>query len=44
MTTPDIDSHVDRYRPVLDLLARKLLEDEERIGIAFPYVTDERGA
>lgn len=25
MTAPDINAHVDRYRPVLDLLARKLL-------------------
>ena len=44
MTTPDVNAHANRYGPVLDLLARKLLEDEGRIGVAFPYVTDASGA
>ncbi len=32
------------YGEALDLLARKLAEDEAGLGIAFPYVTDESGA
>ncbi|MBM3559684.1 MAG: hypothetical protein FJX53_07400 [Alphaproteobacteria bacterium] len=33
-----------RFAAALDLLAGKLLEDEARIGIAFPYVTLPSGA
>jgi unsaturated chondroitin disaccharide hydrolase len=38
------DAQLDLYRNALDLLSRKLLEDEDRIGIAFPYVTAPDGA
>jgi unsaturated chondroitin disaccharide hydrolase len=34
----------DTYKRALDLLATKLLEDEPRLGVQFPYVTDETGA
>ena len=33
-----------QYCAALDLLARKLLEDEARLGVAFPYVTGPSGA
>ncbi len=33
-----------RMAQAMDLLARKLLEDESRIGLAFPYVTDLNGS
>lgn len=33
-----------QYHAALDLLARKLLEDEARLGVAFPYVTGPSGA
>lgn len=33
----------DRFGEALDLLGRKLLEDEATIGVAFPYVTDPSG-
>jgi unsaturated chondroitin disaccharide hydrolase len=32
------------YTEALDLLSRKLLEDEAQIGVAFPYVTAPSGA
>ena len=32
------------FAGALDLLASKILEDEARIGVAFPYVTEEDGA
>jgi unsaturated chondroitin disaccharide hydrolase len=32
------------YAEALDLLCRKLLEDEARLGVAFPYVTKPSGA
>lgn len=38
------DAQADLYSNALDLLGRKLLEDEERIGIAFPYVTAPDGS
>lgn len=44
MTTAEIDAHAARFHPVLDLLARKLLEDEKHIGVEFPYVTEPNGA
>jgi unsaturated chondroitin disaccharide hydrolase len=34
----------ERYRDVLRLLSRKLLEDEATLGVTFPYVTDDSGA
>lgn len=36
--------HDTLYRAPLDLLCQKLLEDEARIGTAFPYVTKPDGA
>lgn len=33
----------DRFGEALDLLGKKLLEDEKTIGVAFPYVTDSSG-
>lgn len=41
MARGDVRAH--RLGTVLDLLARKLLEDETRIGVEFPYVTDANG-
>lgn len=38
------DRILARSREALDLLARKLIEDEARIGVEFPYVTDPSGA
>ena len=32
------------FSGALDLLAKKILEDETAIGVAFPYVTEESGA
>jgi unsaturated chondroitin disaccharide hydrolase len=32
-----------QYRAALDLLARKLIEDEARLGVEFPYVTGPSG-
>lgn len=34
----------EQCRAALDLLARKLIEDEARLGIEFPYVTSPTGA
>ncbi len=34
----------EHYRAALDLLARKLIEDETRLGVEFPYVTGPSGA
>jgi unsaturated chondroitin disaccharide hydrolase len=42
MTTDD--PRIDRLGDALDLLARKVLEDEARIGTEFPYVTEPGGA
>lgn len=40
----DTGAQLDLYRNALDLLAAKLLEDEAKIGIAFPYVTAPDGS
>jgi unsaturated chondroitin disaccharide hydrolase len=40
----DKDLAAERLGEALDLLARKMLDDERRIGIEFPYVTDPSGA
>ncbi|MGO8867064.1 MAG: glycosyl hydrolase [Alphaproteobacteria bacterium] len=37
------DPRFERLGAVLDLLAHKLIEDEARIGVEFPYVTDANG-
>ncbi len=34
----------EQYRAAFDLLARKLIEDEARLGVEFPYVTGPSGA
>ncbi|MFG1301579.1 glycoside hydrolase family 88 protein [Xanthobacter sp. V3C-3] len=38
------NAQIDLYRNALDLLATKLLEDEGRLGVAFPYVTAPDGS
>ncbi len=38
------DSRIGGLKAALDLLARKIVEDEARIGIEFPYVTEPTGA
>lgn len=37
------DAQKAAYEEALDLLARKLPDDEATIGVAFPFVTDETG-
>lgn len=39
-----MDSRTEPLGEALDLLARKIVQDEARIGIEFPYVTDPSGA
>lgn len=43
-TSIDDDPRMRRLGAALDLLAHKILEDEKRIGVEFPYVTDVSGA
>ncbi len=38
------DPRAGRLGEALDLLARKILQDEARIGVEFPYVTEPSGA
>lgn len=38
------DLRVGRLGEALDLLARKIIDDERQIGIEFPYATDHTGA
>jgi unsaturated chondroitin disaccharide hydrolase len=37
------DARADLFRDALDLLSDKLLEDEQSLGVAFPYVTAPDG-
>ena len=43
VSTPS-DEQRALFSGALDLLAKKILEDEATIGVAFPYVTEESGA
>ena len=43
VSTPS-DAQRALFSGALDLLAKKLLEDEATIGVAFPYVTEKSGA
>ena len=44
MTLALSGSHRTAYGEALDLLARKLLEDERTLGVEFPYVTAPDGS
>ena len=42
-TSSDDDPRMRRLGAALDLLARKILDDEKQLGVEFPYVTDPGG-
>jgi len=37
------DLQRNRFEKALDILSKKLLQDESKIGVAFPYITDADG-